>query len=1143
MLKKLVFFTGWLVMLCLSLLFCLTLGLWQNWSTPEILLLWLFMLVMVVLLWGISHTCIQLIKEQKGRRWPARFRLSRREYVLLKHWKTGASVIKRIRRNRHRLPWFLLVGERCGKSSLLAGARLPQFYGEIDEVMPAPTRTLRWWFFRNLCILEVSSNFLNGAKAFRQGWRKLAQWCTKMPPPAGIIITLSIGELLNEDRRHLHESGRKIRALIEPLIRRFGEQLPIHIMITQCDRLPGFSLWHKQLSVMQKMQPLGYQWVTPSYIDGDDPDSLQPLFNILKQGFSWSRLSMDRPQCLNSKDYLELLDFPEKFSSLEPMLRYFLASLCEPNAYFSNTSLSSVWFSSSELQENNSRCRESIFTHSLLSEGLGLLSQHNHQLRWYHRTRGKILGSVLLVILVFWIGSAAIQVVTRIKHSNTGMQPDELAEFLKKSEQQSASSLSVLPFAPVLRQQLTIVKTQLEQISATPHLLSDIFRGYRQRTLAASPEQQREYILRLANAIEVWQGMRDNAQLLTLERLPPVVSELQQYSYPATTSALTQLAFERSHMQSPEGEQWLRAARTLLINLVNHDPSMNWLQSPSEQMPSLHISTYWPSLSESEDIVLPGIWTQQGDALLTSWMMLIEHAAGGGIPAFQQFRERRIARKQDVWGHFLINTHSVLSASNLPSLTHGQLIELSQNKSQAMLFVNNVVKELSDISSADAQPWLTALRQLNRVSLASDNATILSKAEGMDLYFRKSLTAWLHNKSMVISVDTTKPIQESWRQWENTRNEAVNEVILHGKASDRLSRGILTTTGQEGKPNPLLALTPALTRLRESTSGTTDDTATAAVWTLYQEDVRRLLDYAILQTSCWLNDQWKTQVIWPLNKDAESRTHDEQQVLSQQYVTDFLKGPAKNMLTVDSNRLAPALFEGVSVPLTDEFLRFARQMVTPDMLKDVPQRDGIREGDQRASLQAKLETLTPRLADLEKKKLKITLSSMPATVPEGARVIPTGTQLLLHCQNGDQQMNSMNFAEKAEFIWQPGNCEGVTLGVQFPDFTVHYQLNSEDSWPVFINRFSNGEALLDSDEFGSDAGLLKQLGIEHVLIRFNVADTQETEDAEQSWSNLKKQIADINAEITSLDERIHQQSKIALSAPVSALPSTIAQCH
>lgn len=1137
MFKKLAYFTGWLLVLSLSLMFCFTLGLWQNWSTPGILLFWLLMLVMAVLLWGALYAITRAIRGKQGRHWFEKYRLSRREYVLLSHWKAGASIIKRIRRQRAQLPWYLLVGERCGKSTLLASAGQPRFYGDNDDAVAGPTRTLRWWFFRQLCVLDLSSNFLNGSASFRQAWGKLTQWCARMPAPAGVIVTLPMRALMSGDLNALHALARQQRALIEPLMRRFGERLPLYVMVTQCDDFPGFSLWSRQLSAAQRQQPLGYSWHMAPHIDGQDELALRPLFTALKEGMSRVRMSMTFPETLNIKEKATLLDFPEAFASLEPGLRYALASLCEPNAYFSHTCLNSIWFSAAELQEENRGRRVSVFVHDLLTERLRDLSLRWSTQRWYQRPRGKTTCTVALVVCALWILISASLSFNRLQPEIARLSPDALAAFLAKDEQFPKVSLRYLPFQPLLGQQHQYAESQLARVPSTPRLAQIALIDFQQKVLAAAPAQQRELILQLTQAVLTWQQMRDGASLETLSQQAPVASALQQRTYSGPLSPLAVMAQERYYMQRADGERWLQTARRLLTTLVNHDPALNWLVAPAAALPALQATTFWPSLPES--VELPGIWTSTGETALNDWMAQIERATQHPQPLFQQMRAHEPALRQNAWQQYLIDVTASLSSVAPAMMPPGQLIALGQNQSPAMQFAALTLRELHDIPAGDAQPWLATLRQLQHLAANSHASALLNRANRIDDRVRQSLSGWLRGASSESRTDTAPRADQIWRLWQNARSSGVSEAVAQGKPSAQLTSGLFSPLQNNGKHNPLMELLPALATLQESLSAQNNDASISAVWRLYQDDARRLLGNAVAQSACWLNNQWKSTVIWPLDKDSDHRTYDEQQALAQQLVSTFLQGPAKALLTTNSSGPDVAEYAGIKVPLTAEFIRLTRQAFSPDMMQDVPQRASTRQNDQRAALKAKVDALVSQQNELAKQNWKISIASQPATVPGGAQVIPTGTQLTLNCQKGDQQLSSMNFAEKHDFNWQPGQCSGLTLSVIFPDFTAQYQLNGDDAWPRFINRFTDGEALFDSSDFDDSSGLLQQLGIKQILVRFTVSDTQETEAAWQTWSTLNDNIKDLNDRIASLDDR-DESSPLT---PISALPDDIAQCQ
>lgn len=1136
MFKKLAFFTGWLLVLCLSLLFCFTLGLWQNWSTPTVLMFWVGMLIMAILLWCILQAVGLVIKGKKGRGLLEKYRLSRREYVLREHWKSGASVIRRIRRQRTPLPWYLLVGDRCGKSTLLASAGLPRFDGDTDDHVGGPTRTLKWWFFRRLAILDISSHFLSGNPTFRQAWKKLAHWCTQLPAPAGIIITIPMTSLMSGDRSALHTLARQQRALTDPLVRRFGHRLPIYVMITQCDHFPGFTLWHQQLSASQRQQALGYRWNTPPHIDGQDVMTLQPLFAALQQGMSRVRLSMASPASLNKTEHATLLDFPEAFASLEPALRYTLASLCEPNAYFSHSSLSAVWFTATEPQANNRGRRTGVFIHDLLTQQLPELNSHHHNQHWYQRPRGKRLCTTALAITAFWLAISGVLSQGRLQPTLEQDSPDALAIFLAEDEQYPTFALRFLPFQFLLNQQQRHAEERLALVPGTPHLLQTTFVGYQQQVLAASPVQQRTLILQLADAILCWQQMRNGVPLNTLCQAVPVTEALMQRTYSTALAPLTQLALERHYMQLPAGERWLQTAQRLLSTLVNQDHTLPWLLAPTPEIPGVQAGRFWPSLTAS--LSLDGIWTSEGNIALHSWVSKIERAAGQPLPVLQQALTRLPTQRQDAWRQYLVEVTANLSATSPATLPRGDLLALGQNQSPAMRFAARVRVELEDISPSETQPWLTSLRQLQQIAVTTDATPWLNRVTKMDQRLRQSLSHWLQNQPPSARAGHVMLSEPLWQTWQTARNRAVQEAVAQGKPSDFLTRGLFAPQ-DSGEKNPLTAMYPALSALQSKLSPQNADAGINAVWLLYQDDAHSLLANAMAQSACWLNNQWKSTVIWPLGKDAEFRNYEEQQALSQQSVSDFLQGSAKKLLIAANNGPAAAEFGGMKMPLSAEFLQLARQTFSPELLQDLPQRASTRDDDKRAALQLKIDALTLTQSELEKKTWKTTVASQPATVPGGARVIPTGTQLTLNCRNGTQQLSSMNFAEGRDFIWQPGQCQGITLSVVFPDFTASYQLDGDDAWPWFIKRFSTGSALFDSSEFGDSAALLEQLGIKQILVRFKVSSPQELEAAFQEWNARDNTLIDLRLRLASLSE----ENAVPPRRPLSALPSDIAQCQ
>ncbi|MCX9063287.1 type VI secretion system protein [Citrobacter portucalensis] len=1136
MFKKLACFISLLLVLFLSLVSCFVLGLWQNWSTPTVLFFWLTILLLASLMWCSLHAIRLFTDGKKGRRWLEKHRLSRQEYVLQERWRSGVNIIRRVRRQRNPLPWFLFVGDHCGKSSLLASAGVPRFYGDNNYTMVAPTRTLQWWFFRRLGILDLSSHFLQGNRQFRQGWRKLANWCIRMPSPAGIIIAVPMGSLMNGDRSELHTLARQQRTLIEPLIRHYGYRLPLHIIVTQCDNFPGFSLWQQQLSASQRQQPLGYHWKSSPDIDGQDVTILQPLFTSLRLGMSRVRLSMGSSANLTSREKITLLDFPETFTELEPSLRYTLASLCEPNAYFSHSSLSGIWFCAAEVQADNNHRRVSVFIHDLLSHHLPVLSIDKNGQHRYQRKRVKYFCIGVLTLAVLWLAISSCLSFGRLRPTLTQQTPDELSAFLAEDELYPETSLRYLPFQRLLNKQRRLAESLLVQYPSAPRPAHVVFDDYRELVSTSNPAQQRELILQLADAVLIWQQMRNDATLNTLSLKPQVASALMQRTYPGKLSPQAKLALERYYIQRPEGELWLHTAQRLLATLINLDPEFHWLIAPTPTVPDIQASSFWLSMPPST--VLDGIWTLEGNNAINEWMTQIEHALGQQQPLFQQVKTILPTLRQNAWQEYLVNITANLSSISPRSLSRSELLSIGQNQSPAMRFVSRTLAELNTVTASETQEWLNVLRQLQGISTGSSNW--LSRAVDIDYSLRRSLTAWLQNQpSIAAPVGHIPSAQPLWLQWQKVRNSVVKDAVAQGTPSENLTRGFFTHS-DSGEHNPLSDLFPALDTLQEKLSPQNTDPGVEAVWLLYQDDAHSLLANAMAQSVCWLNNQWKSTVIWPLGKDAGLRSYEEQQVLSQQLVSDFMRGPAKNMLQASSSGPSVVEYKGMKMPFSAEFTRLARQRFSSELVKDVPQRFSTREDEKRAAIQTKINELQLIQAEQEKKSWKLTLSSQPASIPGGARIIPTGTQLTLNCRKGDQQLSSMNFADTHEFDWQPGQCPSLTLSVIFPGFTAHYQLNGDDAWPLFIRLFSDGSTLIDSQSFSDSASTLEQMGVKQILVRFTVSDSQALESAFLEWSERANSLNELN---TQLGELRQQEDSSPPGTPLSTLPTSIAQCQ
>lgn len=1144
MIKKLLVFTGWLLTICMVLAFCVAGALWLEWSTLTTLFVWISILVTGVLLWGFATWLNTFFRENTLKSFLRKFRLSRQEYVLYKLWRKGVSVIKSIQRKRTSIPWYIFMGERCGKSSLLAGSGLPMFTNSSDDYLVTPTHTLRWWFFRNVCILDLSSNFLCGTSSIQRSWDKLVGWISRGPAPAGIIVGIDIDDLLNDEGGILHDKARRIRSQIEPLTRRLKRQLPVYILITQCDKMDGFKVWSKKLSISQIQQVLGHYWQESPDIDGKDDSTLYPLFENLKTGLDFARFSMSDTS-MSSSERAILLDFPESFSRIKKSLTLFLASLCEPNVYFSAISLGGVWFTASEVQDSNKSRRTSYFINDLLTQHLSVFSQ-SRDVVWYHNTKLRYFFiSVFLLGAMTLLGISAVSSAKLMKGRIHSLSQSELTNLLVKNESHQDSPLFYLPFIPVLDYQHNRIESSIVlKIRPRPRDFSYVIEEYKNQVINANPGNQRMMILNLAQAIITYEQMLDGTKLENLNQLPAIPDELHISVTESFTTSLERLVADRWMLRQPSGAGYIKSLRSLLASLINYDPSLMWLTAPIQYLPDINSSDYWHDLPGT--VILSGIWTRQGEEQINVWVDLLNLALEGtqNESVLKTFLQNLPVKRQDAWRGFLLGVMPLLQDTKPHSLSTDQLISIGEGQSSAMKFSHRINDELDNINPSMAQSWLNELRQLQKLPSYTSEPVMFQKARQADIQLRSKLTAWLFKGKLPVPENSVAQQIDAWKVWRLSLNNVVVQAISQATLSPSLTQGLFVPATKSATGNPQIALFTNFDKLRKSLHSYSQEPGIDAVWSLYRNDADLLLAHSMARSACWLNEQWKSKVLWPMSKDASAQDYDSRQALSWQYISDFIRNSTKGLLIVSEQGPKSGEFQGQTLPLNADFLRVARYMLNPEDILDAPEHTNTLTGDKLAIIEDQITTLTKQLNTLTEKIFQVTIISGPATIPEKARLVPIGSSLTLVCQNGSQIIDSMNFAEHAQFNWQPGLCQGVKLDVKFPGFTATYRYTGNSAWPDFISDLVSGEALLDTNNFDDGIDLLEELGIKHVLVRFKIMNQQPLQEAWSEWNSLDEKIMVLIQQQQSLKEQLEiQQPSAALRGRFSELPKNVAECN
>lgn len=170
---------------------------------------------------------------------------------------------------RYQLPWIVMIGTKgAGKSTLLQSLDLDKPIGRPQFSTESGDKPLcDWWFYNHGIVLDLDGKLvLNPAQATsdEDNWQLFLNLLThhrSKRPLDGVVLTIPASELIGQTA--LSHDDVMIRAdylygKLWNLQRVTGIRVPIYIMVTKCDLIPGFESFCKSLPTHNKHDIFGW---------------------------------------------------------------------------------------------------------------------------------------------------------------------------------------------------------------------------------------------------------------------------------------------------------------------------------------------------------------------------------------------------------------------------------------------------------------------------------------------------------------------------------------------------------------------------------------------------------------------------------------------------------------------------------------------------------------------------------------------------------------------------------------------------------------------------------------------------------------------------------------------------------------------
>ena len=243
----------------------------------------LITILVVVVLWMLNHLrkalranrankqMVESLVEDDGAVEPDR---SAEEVATLgKRFEEAVEVLKKSKGkkgslNLYELPWYIIIGPPgSGKTTALVNSGLDfplaDRFGKEALRGVGGTRNCDWWFTEDAILLDTAGRYTtqdSDSEVDRSAWDGflgLLKKYRKRRPINGILVAISLADLMTQSESDRMAHARAIKSRIQELDNYFGIRFPVYVILTKCDLVAGFTEFFDDLGRAEREQILG----------------------------------------------------------------------------------------------------------------------------------------------------------------------------------------------------------------------------------------------------------------------------------------------------------------------------------------------------------------------------------------------------------------------------------------------------------------------------------------------------------------------------------------------------------------------------------------------------------------------------------------------------------------------------------------------------------------------------------------------------------------------------------------------------------------------------------------------------------------------------------------------------------------------
>jgi type VI secretion system protein ImpL len=261
------------------------------------------------------------------------------------------------KRYLYQLPWYLIIGSPgSGKTTALvnSGLNFPlaEQFGKGSIRGVGGTRNCDWWFTDQAVLLDTAGRYTTQEsdavqdKAAWSGFLQLLKRFRGRQPINGVIVTLSVQELLSSNELERARLAKSIGMRLGELCDELAIKFPVYVLITKTDLLAGFNEFFGQMTREERSQVWGFtQPYKESALNSDPTAQFTAEFDALAK-----QVNRLLPQRLLAETDLArrglIYALPQQFVGLREVVNQTLAEAFSSSRFKEKPLYRGVYFTS-----------------------------------------------------------------------------------------------------------------------------------------------------------------------------------------------------------------------------------------------------------------------------------------------------------------------------------------------------------------------------------------------------------------------------------------------------------------------------------------------------------------------------------------------------------------------------------------------------------------------------------------------------------------------------------------------------------------------------------------------------------------------------------------------------------------------------